>query len=101
MGEPHCVADHTAAVFDELCQGAHRGALRLSGCSLSRWVQQQCELECGIGGVVFGPAGGKGFTIPRQCQRIDGKEHQKVIRAQGGDHGTFVEFEADGDGLAM
>jgi hypothetical protein len=31
---------------------------------------------------------------------MDGQEHQTVIRAQGGDHGTFVAFEADGDRLA-
>jgi hypothetical protein len=33
IGEPHFVADHTAAVFDELCQGAHRRALRME------WLQ--------------------------------------------------------------
>jgi len=100
MGDPPCVADHTAAVFDELCQGAHRGALRMEWLQLVAMGQQQGELECGIGGGIFGSAGSKGFTIPRQCQRIDGKEPQKVIRAQGGANGTFVEFETDGDRFA-
>ena len=101
VGDPHFVADHAATVFDELCEGAHRGALRLERLQLVAMGEQQFELECGIGGVVFGPAGGEGFAIPRQRQGIDGKEHQKVIRAQGGDNGAFVEFQADGNGLAV
>jgi hypothetical protein len=101
IGDPHAVVDHTAAVFDALCQGAHRGALWLERLQLIAMGQQQFELECGICGVVFGPAGGKGFTIPCQCQRIDGKEHQKVIRAQGGDNGPFVELEAYRNGVAI
>ncbi len=101
MGDPHAVVDHTAAVCNELFQSAHRGALWLERLQRIAMGQQQCELECGIGGVVCGPAGGKGFTIPCQCQRIDGKEHQKVIRAQGGDHGTCVELEADRNGVAI
>src|SRR5713101_1755602 len=101
IGDPHSVVDHTAAVCDEWCQGAHRGALGLERRQLIAMGQQQCELECGICGGVFGPAGGKGFAIPCQCQRIDGKEPQKVIRAQGGDNGTFVELEADRNGVAI
>ena len=101
VGDPHCVADHAAAVFDELCEGAHGGALRLERLQRVAMGEQQCELECGVRGVVFGPAGGEGFAIPRQRQRIDREEDQKVIRAQGGDQGPFVEFEADGHGLAV
>jgi hypothetical protein len=63
--------------------------------------EEPFELEFGVGGVVFGPARGEGFAIPRQCQRIDGKEDQKVVRAQGGDQGPFVAFEADSHGLAV
>jgi hypothetical protein len=47
--------------------------------------EKQFELEFSIRGVVFGPAGRKGFTIPRQRQGIDREEDQKVILAQGGD----------------
>ena len=101
IGDPDFVADHAATVFDELCEGPHRGALRREGGQLVAMGQQQFELEFGIGGVVFGPAGGKGFAIPRQRQRIDGEEDEKVILAQGGDQGPFVEFEADGHGLAV
>ena len=42
-----------------------RGTLRLEGLELVAMDEEQCELECGIGGGVFGPAGCKGFTIPR------------------------------------
>ena len=98
VGDPHFVVDHTAAVFDELVERAHGGALRLERLKLVAMGEEQCELECGIRRVVFGPAGGKGFTIARQRQRIDGKEDEKVIRAQGGDQGPFGEFEADRNG---
>jgi hypothetical protein len=63
--------------------------------------QQEAELECGIGGSVLGPAGCKGFALPRPHERIDGEEDEKAVRAQGGDQGTLVECEADGNRLAV
>ena len=101
VGESYFISDHAAAAFDELVERTHRGALRLEGLELVTMGEEQFELEFGVGGVVFGPAGGEGFTIPRQRQRIEGKEDQKVILAQGGDQGTLVEFEADSNGLAV
>jgi hypothetical protein len=86
-------------VFDELVERAQRGTLRLERLELVAMGEEQCELECGIGGVVCGSAGRKGFTIPRQRQRLEWEEAEKVIRAQGGDQGTFGECEADGNGL--
>ena len=68
---PHFVPDHAAAVFDELREGAHRGALRIERLQLVAMGEQQFELEFGVGGVIFGPAGGKGFAIPCQGQGID------------------------------
>ena len=79
VGDPHFVADHAAPVFDELGEGAHGGALRLERLQLVAMGEQQFELECGVCGVVFGPAGREGFAIPRQRQRIDREEDQKVI----------------------
>ena len=55
------------------------GLCGVSGGELVAMCEEQFELECGIGRVVFGSAGGKGFTIPGQRQRIDGKEDEKVI----------------------
>ena len=99
--DPDFVTDHAATVFDELGKRTHRWALRSEGVQLVAMREQQVELEFGIGGIVFGPAGGKGFAIPRQHERIDGEEDEKVIRAQGGNQGAFVEFEADGNRLAV
>ena len=58
-------------------QGAHRGALRLERLQRGAMGQQQCAVECGIGGGIFGSARGKGCTIPRQCRRIDGQAPRK------------------------
>ena len=52
-----------AAVFDELGERPHRCALWLEGVQFVAMGQQQFELEFGIGGVVFGSAGGEGFAI--------------------------------------
>ncbi len=84
-----------------LGERTHRCALRREGVQLVAMGQQQFELECGIGGVVFGPAGGEGFAIARQHERIDGEEDEKVIRAHGGDQRPFVQCEADRHGLAV
>ena len=53
--------------FDRIDQRPRpdRGPLRLEGLELVAMGEEQVELECGIGGVVCGPAGRKGFTIPR------------------------------------
>ena len=61
---PHFVADQATAVFDELSrQGAHGGALGLERRELVAVFEEQFDLEFGIGGVVFGPARGKRFTV--------------------------------------
>jgi hypothetical protein len=101
VGDPDFVTDHAAAVCDELGEGAHRGALRIERLQLVAMGEPQCELECGVRGVVFGSAGREGFAIPRQRQGIDREEDQKVILAQGGDQGALVEFKTDGYGLAV
>lgn len=101
VGDPACIADHAAPVCDELCEGAHRGALRLERLQRVAMREQPCEMECGIRGVVFGPAGREGFAIPRQGEGINRAEDQKVILAPGGDQGACVEFETDGHGLAL
>src|SRR2546428_607124 len=90
IGKPHFVADHAATMFDELCEGTHGGALRIERPQLVSMGQQQFELKFGIGGVVFGPTGCKGFAIPRQRQWIEGEEDQKVILVQGEDQGAFL-----------
>src|SRR5215510_15974078 len=50
VGDPDFVADHAAPVFDELCEGAHRGALRLERLQRVAMRAQQCEWECSLRG---------------------------------------------------
>jgi hypothetical protein len=88
-------------VFNELGARAHGRTLRLERLQLVAMGEEEFELECSIRGGVFGPAGRKGFTIPRQRQGIDREEDEKVIRAQSGDQGPFVQCEADSHGLAV
>ena len=77
VGEPHFVADQAAAVFDELREGAHGGALGVEGLELVAMREQEFELEFGIGGVVFGPAGGEGFAVPARVSGLTGKSTRK------------------------
>jgi hypothetical protein len=74
--------------------GGKRGAL-VAVC------EEECDLECGIGGVVFGPAGGKRFTVLGQGERIDGKEHEEIIVAQGGDTGPFMQLQTHSHGWSV
>ena len=60
-----------------------------------------CEWEVGVSGIVCGPARGAGCAIPRQCQRLAGKEEQQGIRAPGRASRAFVACEADGNRVAV
>jgi hypothetical protein len=75
---------------DELFEGAHGRALRMEWLQLIPMREQQFELQCSVAGIVFRPTRGEGFAVPRQGQRINREEDQKVILAQGEDHRTFV-----------
>jgi hypothetical protein len=84
-GDPDCVVDDTAAVFDELSARAHGGALWLERLACIAMGAEQCALEGGVRGIVCGPARGADFAIPRQWPRIEGTEDPQVILAQGRD----------------
>ena len=101
VGDPPCIPDHTAAVCDAWVERAPRGALRLERLQRVAMGEEQCERECGSGGVVCGPARGAGGALPRQRQRLEGKADQKVIRAPGRDQRPVVAFEADRHGVAV
>jgi hypothetical protein len=88
-----CATRWVSARLVELC--GVRGGQRVA------MGQQPCELECGLGGVVLGPAGGEGGAVARQRQRLDEAEDKQVIRVQGGDRRPFIKFEADRHGLAV
>jgi len=101
MRQTDCVADQAPAVCDELRQGAHRRALGGEGGELVAVCEEEFDLEFGIGGVVFGPAGSQRFTGRSQGERIDGKEPEEILWAQCGHHGAFLAFQADGKRLAV
>ena len=86
---------------DELCEGAHGGTVRMERRHLIPMREQHFELQLGVSGSVFRPAGGAGFALSCQRQRIDRVEDQKVIRAQGKDQRPFVECKAERHGLAV
>jgi hypothetical protein len=91
---PDCVTDQATAMFDEWGEGTHGGALGLQGLARVTVCQQKCDLEFRIGGVVCGTAGGAGFPVPGHGERIDGKEHEELIVAEGRHHGPLMKFQA-------
>jgi hypothetical protein len=101
VGHPHFSPDHATTMGDALCEGAHGGAWRLEWRQLLPMRAPHCALQGGVAGIIFGPARGEGFTLPRQCQRSDRAEDQKVILAQGKDPRPFVKCEAERHGWAV
>src|SRR5262245_29155942 len=63
IGAAHCVADHAATMCAELLEGAHGGAWWMERLQLVAMGEQPFELQCGIGGVIFGPTGREGFAV--------------------------------------
>jgi len=98
---PDFVPDKTPAVFDELGEGTHGGALGLQGLELVTVFEEEFDLEFRIGGVVFGSAGGKRFTVLRHGERIDGKEHEEILCAPCRHDGPFLEFQAHRDRVSV
>src|SRR5215510_12229375 len=101
VGQTDFVADQATAVLDELRQGAHGGALGAEGGKLVAVFEEDLDLEFGIGGVIFGPARGKRFTVLGHGERIDGKEHEEIIGSQCGHDRPFREFQAHTNGLSV
>jgi hypothetical protein len=81
IGDAHFVADHTAAMFDELRQGTHRGALGVKGLKFVAMLEQEFKLQFGVSGIVFGVAGREGFAVLGQGPRVDGKQDKEVVFA--------------------
>ena len=101
IGQTDFVADQTTAVFDELRQGAHGGALGGECSELVAVFEEEFDLEFGIGGVICGPARGKRFAVLRHGERIDGKEYEEIIFAQRRHDRPFSEFQAHSNRLAI
>src|SRR5262245_18293115 len=79
VGEASCVADQTAAMFDELLERTQRGALRDEWLKLIAMPEQQIELQFRIGGVVLRMTRRKGFTVLGEGSRVDGEQHQERV----------------------
>ena len=58
----------------------------------------QCKL--GISRIILGATRDKGFPVPGQALRIEGKEDQEVIFFQCRDDRSFTELECHSDGSA-
>ena len=101
VGQTDFVTDQAPAVLDELRQGAYGGALGAEGGELVAVFEEDLDLEFGIGGVIFGPARGKRFTVLGHGERIDGKEHEEILVAQCRHDRPFREFQAHRDRLSV
>jgi hypothetical protein len=99
VGPPHWVADQATAGCDELGEGTPGGALGLQGCERVAVCEEQCDLACRLGGVVFGPAGGQCVAVRGPSQRMDRKAPEALLLTQGRHEGALMECEAHRDGL--
>ena len=88
-------------MFDELFEGAHRGALGVEGREFVAMLEQERKLPCGVSGIVRGVAGRAGFAVLGQGQRSDGAQDQKCVLTQGIDERAVLEFAAHRHGAAF
>ena len=96
-----CIPDHAPTMCDELCEGAHGRALRMEWLQLIPRREPQCELQCSVAGIGLSPTRGEGFAVARHGQRMNREEAPQVILAQGEDHRTCVQCEAESHGLTV
>jgi hypothetical protein len=101
VGQTDLVADEAPAVLDAWRQGAQGGALGAEWGELVAVCEEDCDLECGIGGGICGPARGKRFAVLGDGERMDRKEPEEIIVVQRGHEGPCREFQAHRDGLSM
>lgn len=79
-------------MFDEVSEGPHGRAGGLQGFERVTVVQEEFDREFRIGGIVCGSAGRKRFAVLGPGARIDGKEPEDILVAQGRHEGPFLEF---------
>jgi hypothetical protein len=101
VGQTDGVADHAAAGLDELRQGAHAGTLGAQGGARVAVCEEALDLECGIGGVICGPARGKRFAVRGHGERSDGTAPEGIRVTQRRHDGPFIAFQAHRDGLSV
>jgi hypothetical protein len=92
--EAHFVADQTAAMFDTLFEGTHRGALGLEGREVVARLEQELKLEFRVSGSILGMAGSEGFAVLGPGQRIAGEQDEARVWTPGVDERAVGEFAA-------
>jgi hypothetical protein len=78
VGQAHCVADQTAAMFDEWLERTHPGALGDERLKLGTMLEQELERQFSVSGVVFRRTGSEGFAVLGQGHRIHGEPNQEL-----------------------
>jgi hypothetical protein len=79
IGDAHFFTDEAAAMFDDLLEGAHLGALAVEGFEFVAVLEQGVELEFGVRKVVLGVAEGEGLVVLGEREGIDRKERVEII----------------------
>jgi hypothetical protein len=95
------VTDQATAVCDELGAGTPGGAVGLQGLEPVTVCQEACDLECRIGGVVFGSARGQRCAVPGHRERIDGTEPEEILLAPCRPDGPFLACQAHRDRVSV
>jgi hypothetical protein len=101
MRETDGVADQATAVCDEWFQGPHDGTVGGERGERVPVCEEKRTLECGIGGVVCGPARGTCFAVPGQGERMDGNKHEAILLAPCGHPGPFMQLKAHSDAWSV
>jgi hypothetical protein len=100
VGEAPVVADHAAALVDEVRKGTHGGALGGKGRQGVARLAQACTWPFGGSGIVLGRAGSAGCAVLGQGPRGDGEQDQEGRWTQGVDERACGKFEAHSDGVS-
>jgi hypothetical protein len=101
MGTTALGTAQATAVCDEVGEGPHGGALGLQGLQPGTVFEEEVDLECRIGGGVFGAARGQRFAVSGHRERIDGKEHEELLWAPCRPKGPCVACQAHRDRVSV
>jgi hypothetical protein len=101
MRQADCGADQATAGLDEVRPGTPRGAVWGERGERVPVCEEECALECGRGGGLLGPAGGKRCTVRGQGKRLNGQEHEEILVAERGNHGPFMQLQAHSHRLSV
>jgi hypothetical protein len=101
VGEPDLVADQAPTVCDAWRQGAPGGAVGAEGGQRVTVCEEQCDLACGVGRGICGPARGQRCAVLGPGEGMDGHEPEARIVAQRRHDGPWMAFQAHGKRLPV